>query len=403
MKAAIYAIGNEILEGSIVDTNSAYIAKILTDFGIKIMEIKILPDDKECLISQFLYALGNYDVTLTTGGLGPTFDDLTAEAVAEAAGDVLVFYEDVYSSIAKKLESRGVKIKENHTRQAYLPKKAILFENKKGTAFGFGVEKENKWIISMPGIPYEMKHMFESYIIPFIKQKFKLKQFFKKDLKFIGIPESDVDEVITKLNHPDNVEIIINVSKGVIVVRLRSYDYNNLMILATSLKNELENFYFGEDDDTIESVVLKKLFKENFTIATVESCTGGLIAKKITDIPGSSKIFKGSLVAYSNEVKTKMLNVHNDTLEKFGAVSEKCCEEMIYGCYEHFKSDVVVATTGIAGPDGGSKEKPVGTVFIGVKIKDEVLINRYKFSGDRSTIRERAANMAFKILLEKLR
>ncbi|KAA0258896.1 competence/damage-inducible protein A [Deferribacter autotrophicus] len=403
MKGAIYAIGNEILEGSIVDTNSAYIAKVLSDFGIKIMEIKALPDDKELLVHQFMYALSNYDITITTGGLGPTFDDLTAEAVSEAAGEEFVFYENVYSSIVEKLSSRGVAIKETHKRQAYLPKNATLFENKKGTAYGFGVEKDKKWIISMPGIPYEMKYMFEDYVIPFLKQQFQLKQFFKKDLKFMGIPESDVDDVITKLNKPDDVEIIINVSKGMIIVRLRSYNYENLVLLADSLKKELRSFYFGEDDDTIESVVLRKLFERGYTVATAESCTGGLIAKKITDIPGSSKTFKGSVVAYSNEIKERLLNVQSETLEKFGAVSEECCKEMVYGCYEQFKTDVAIATTGIAGPDGGSKDKPVGTIFIGVKIKDDLLINKYQFSGDRDTVRERTANMAFKLLLEKLK
>lgn len=402
MNCAIFAIGNEILEGSITDTNSTYLAKHLTDLGFKIVEIKALPDNKEILVDNFTYALKNYDLTITTGGLGPTFDDLTAETVALAANREFIFYEDVYKSIENKLAARGVKIKESHKHQAYLPKDAILFQNDKGTAVGFCVENSGSLIISLPGIPYEMKHMFENYVVPFLKNRFDLKPLYKKDLKFIGIPESDVDEAIINTEKNDDTEVIINTSKGMIIVRIRSYNYENLKAFAEKLKDKLNKFYFGEDDDTLESVILKKLIAKNITISTAESCTGGLIAKKLTDIPGSSKSFLGSIVSYGNDAKNNILNVSKETLKKFGAVSEECCKEMLIGCKKIFNSDIVIATTGIAGPDGGTKDKPVGTVFVGINWKEKVFIKKYLFNGDREAIRERTANIAFRNLLEFL-
>jgi len=402
MKCAIFAIGNEILEGSIVDTNSAFLAKNLSDLGFNVFETKALPDNKSILVENFKDALETYNLTITTGGLGPTFDDLTAEAVAIASNRNFVFYEEVYKSIEEKLTSRGVSVKESHKRQAYLPDNCLLFKNDKGTAFGFGVNKGGNWIISLPGIPYEMHHMFLNYVKPFILDTFKLKQIYKKDLKFTGIPESDVDATILELKKGEDPEVIINTSKGMIIVRIRSFNKEVLNQFVNKLKEKLGNYYFGEDDDTLESVILKKLIYNNLTLSTVESCTGGLIAKKITDIPGSSKAFLGSIIAYSNEVKNKILNVSHNTLENYGAVSAECCKEMISGCSNIFNSDIVIATTGIAGPDGGSDEKPVGTVFIGIKFKSNIVINKYHFNGDRETIRERTANTAFRLLLELL-
>ncbi|MCA1927824.1 MAG: CinA family nicotinamide mononucleotide deamidase-related protein [Calditerrivibrio sp.] len=403
VSAAILAIGSEIFIGSIVDTNSAYLAKKLSEMGVDVKVVRPLPDDFELLVDVFKEYLGKYNLVLTTGGLGPTFDDMTAEAVANAVGRSTVFNELAYSHIESSLLKRGVVLKESHRRQAFLPDGCILLPNDNGTAMGFVCEYNGSFSISMPGIPYEMKPMFENYAVGFIKSKFNLPDIFMEDIRFAGLPESDVDEIIREIGIPEDVECIINVSKGEIIVRLRSTQKDRLETFSNRLIEKLKNNYIGKGEDSIEAVLVRMLKDKGLTISFVESCTGGLLSKKITDVSGSSNVFIGSVVSYSNKVKEELLGVDRNILEKFGAVSAETAKEMAVKCKEIFKTDISASVTGIAGPGGGSKDKPVGLVYTCIIIGDKIMVKENKFVGDRDAIRERSYKTLFDNMLKELR
>ncbi|MCX8083826.1 MAG: CinA family nicotinamide mononucleotide deamidase-related protein [Calditerrivibrio sp.] len=403
VQAAIVAIGSEIFTGSIVDTNSSYLAKRLTELGIEVNTIMPLPDDLERMVETFRRLLGENMLLFTTGGLGPTFDDLTAEGIAKATGRSLVFNEIAYGHILNLLNKRGVAVKDSHKRQAYLPEGAILLPNSRGTAMGFVCSFGESYTISMPGIPYEMKTMFENHVVPFIRDKFDIPLIFLKELKFTGVPESDVDDVVRRIGIPEGLSCIINVGKGEIVLRLKSFHEDILENFADRVVKSLEQFYLGLADDTLESILVKRLRDKNMSIAFVESCTGGLVSKKVTDVPGSSSVFKGSVVCYSNESKVDILGVPIELLERSGAVSVETVMAMLNGGKKLFKSDITAAITGIAGPTGGSEDKPVGLVYIALDILGEVEVSKQLFSGDRETIRERSCKYVFDTIIKKLR
>lgn len=400
---SIFAIGNELLEGSIVDTNSSYIARSVSALGIIVKRVSMLRDDIDEIVNALRGAQNDSQIIITTGGLGPTFDDLTAEASAKAFGYNCVLNEFALKHITDLLTKRGVSIKESHKRQAMLPEHCLLFDNKVGTALGFGVKTTNGFCISLPGIPYEMKYIFDNSVLKFIKENFNLKEIFREDLKVKGLPESDVDEIIRGSDIPKDVECIINVSKGEIIVRLRSFDRKKLDCVKEQLIGKLKDNFFGFGNDSLEGVLLTKLKEKGLKIATAESCTGGLIAKKITDIPGSSSSFVGSVVAYSNDVKQNLLSVPPTIFEKYGAVSAECAASMLLGLNKLFKNDVGISVTGVAGPDGGTKDKPVGLVYIGVGFNGKSDVKRFEFSGDRETIRERAAKAALSMAIDMIK
>jgi len=403
VNCSIFAIGSELLEGSIVDTNSSYIAGKLSALGVNVRRVSMLKDNIDEITDAFRIAEKDSQLIVTTGGLGPTFDDLTAEASAKAFGYSLVLNKTALNHIIGMLSKRGVNIKESHKRQAMLPENSILFDNKVGTALGFGVKTATGFCISLPGIPYEMKYIFDNSVLKFVKENFNLKEILREDLKFKGLPESDVDEVIRESDIPKEVDCIINVSKGEIVVRLRSFDPKKLDYVKKQLIEKLKDNFFGFGKDSLESVLLNKLIEKGLTIATAESCTGGLIAKKITDIPGSSASFIGSVVAYSNDVKIKLLGVPSETIEIYGAVSAECASAMLSGLNRLFAGDIGVAVTGVAGPDGGTKDKPVGSVFVGVDFRGKSEVRLFQFNGDRETIRERSAKAALSMVIDMIK
>lgn len=372
IKSAIVAVGSEIFTGSIVDTNSAYLAKRLNEIGVNVETIMPVPDDLEKMVRHFERCLSECDILITTGGLGPTFDDLTAEAIAKAVGVELEFNETAYRHIEGLLLKRGVSIKESHKRQALLPKDAHLLPNSKGTAMGFVCQKGKSFSISLPGIPYEMKPMFEDYAIPFIRGKFSLPEIFMDDIKFAGLPESDVDEVIREVGIPDGLECIINVAKGEIIVRVKGIDKSKFESFVENIIGKLKQYYIGRGNESISAILVRMLRESGKTISFAESCTGGLLSKMITDIPGSSLVFKGAVVSYANEIKNTVLGVDEEILKTFGAVSKETVLEMLKGCKRVFNTDVAAAVTGIAGPDGGTQEKPVGLVWTAIDICGDV-------------------------------
>lgn len=403
IKCSIFAIGNELLEGSIVDTNSSYIAKNLKKAGVDIIRVSMLKDNVQEIVSAFRQASVDSELILTTGGLGPTFDDLTAESCAKAFDLKLVLNETALEHITEMLLSRGVTIKESHKRQAMLPEGCLIFENRVGTAHGFGVKTTMGYIICLPGIPYEMEYIFQNSVMGFIKKTFSLKQKFSVDIKFKGLPESDVDDVIRKIDIPQDVECIINVSKGEIIVRLRSFNEKRFSEIKERIKGELKGYFFGEDDDTLESILFGILCEKNISFAAAESCTGGLLSGAFTSVPGSSKVFKGAVVVYSNKLKMHLLNVSPELLNRYGAVSSECAKSMVKGVLNYLNADFGISITGIAGPDGGTEEKPVGLVFIGVGNKEKQLVERFVFRGDRQAVRQRAVKTAFSMAIDFLK
>jgi nicotinamide-nucleotide amidase len=396
VKVGIFAIGSELLEGSIVDTNSAWLGQVLTKAGFDVVDVRLIPDDKEKLTALFKEGFDKYDAVLTTGGLGPTFDDMTAETLGDAAGSGTEMNEEAKAHMVGLLEARGVTIKESHVRQAMLPKDCMLFANERGTAMGFGVEINGNVTISMPGIPYEMTYMFEKHVMPYLLKRFNLKERFSIDVRLSGLPESDVDDALMKLGIPEGVECIINVSKGECFVKLRSFDKDKAEEFANKVKTELAENFVGFDEDGLAAVLLRNLREKRMTISVAESCTGGLIAKELTDVAGSSDVFKGGIIAYCNEVKERILRVPKNIMVKHGAVSEQTVRAMAVGAANTIQTRCAISISGVAGPDGGTEEKPVGTVCIGFCVDKEVVTKKYHFMGDREAVRTRAMKVAIK-------
>lgn len=403
VRTAVFAIGSELLEGSIVDTNSAWLGSRLTKAGFDVEDVRLIPDRFEKMVDIIRKGFDQYDVILTTGGLGPTFDDLTAEAVAKAAGTELEMSIAARDHMMKWLERRGVTIKESHTRQSMLPKGCMLFKNGAGTAFGFGVEQNGCVIISMPGVPYEMTKMFERYVLPYLLQRFELKERHIMDVRIGGLPESDIDDVVRELRIPASLECIINVTKGECLVKLRGFDRDLVEEYAYAVKDRFPKNFIGFGDDGLAAVLLRTLREKGLTIAVAESCTGGMLGKELTEISGSSDVFMGGVIAYSNEIKARLLRVPEGVLAQHGAVSEDVAKAMAVGAANQIRTRCAIAVTGIAGPTGGTAEKPVGTVCLAYCLDNVVTVKRYEFPGDRDAVRSRAVKTAMREMTDILK
>ncbi|PLX70665.1 MAG: competence/damage-inducible protein A [Denitrovibrio sp.] len=403
VKVAIFAIGSELLEGSIVDTNSSWLGARLTKAGFNVDDVRLIPDNKERIVNILKKSLKEYDVILTTGGIGPTFDDLTAETVAEAAGKVTVMNPEARDHMIKWLNKRGVTIKESHERQALLPADCILFKNGSGTAFGFGVEAENCIIISMPGVPYEMHKMFDGYVKPYLLERFELTERFSKDVRIAGLPESDIDDVVRELNIPNGLECIINVSKGECLVKFRGFIQSIVEEYADKLAKSFPDNFVGFGNDGLAYVLLRLLREKKMTLAVAESCTGGMLGKELTEVSGSSDVFMGGIISYSNDVKERLLRVPKNIMVKHGAVSEETAKAMAIGAANQIRTSCAISITGVAGPDGGTEEKPVGTVCIGYCVNGEVTTKSFQFPGYRDAVRTRALKTALREMIELIK
>jgi len=403
MKVAIYAIGSELLEGSIVDTNSAWLGKRLTKAGFDVSDVRLIPDKRDKLIELFKSGFDEFDLILTTGGLGPTFDDMTAETLGEASGFGTEENQIAKEHMLKILNSRGVTVKESHMRQVQLPKECVTYPNERGTAVGFGVEKNGCLVACMPGVPYEMHKMFEDHVVPHIFSKFEQKERFSVDVRIGGLPESDIDDVIEELGLPEGLECIINVSKGECFVKLRSFDKALAEEFAGKVRERFEDNFIGFGDDSLAVVLLRNLREKGMTISVAESCTGGLIGKELTDVAGSSDVFKGGVIAYCNDVKERILRVPKNIMVSHGAVSEQTVRAMAVGVANTIQTRCSIAVSGVAGPDGGTEDKPVGTVCLAYCVDKEVVTKTCNFMGDRDAVRTRAVKMALREINEMVK
>ena len=390
MLAEIINIGDELLIGQVVNTNASWIAEQLNKIGVEVIRISVISDKREDIIQSLKEASGRADIVLITGGLGPTNDDITKYTLCDYFNCKLVFDEENFNRISEFFCLRGINVTELNRKQAEVPDKCRVIPNYNGTASGMWFEDNGKIIIAMPGVPYEMKEMVSNYIIPeFVKES--TIQIAQKTVKIHGIGESFLADKIKdwELNLPSSIRLAYLPQPGLIRLRLtvKGRKEENLSLLIESQISELfsiiPEYIYGFEDETLEKVVGDLLLKNHKTLSVAESCTGGFISHLITSIPGCSTYFKGSVVAYSNEIKIQLLGVNPETLDYYGAVSEQTVIEMARGVKGKFNTDYSIAVSGVAGPDGGSKEKPIGTIWIAVASSDKIVTRKFLHGEDR--------------------
>lgn len=408
MQVEIITIGDEILIGQIVDTNAAWMAAELNKAGFEVVQITSVHDDERRITEALDSALERAEVVLFTGGIGPTKDDITKLTLCRYFDSELVFSADVYADIEKLLKNRMRAMNELTKSQAMVPDKAVIISNPIGTAPVTWFDKGEKVVVSMPGVPYEMKRAMEFEIIPRLKKQFQPQAIIHKTLLVAGYPESALALKIAEWENALPVQIHLAYLPHFNIVKLRMSaaqdDFvstqNEIDRQVALLKAILGDAVIAEEDISLEELAGRHLRAAGKMLATAESCTGGHIAHRITTIAGSSAYFKGSVVAYSNEMKTGLLGVDEQVISEYGAVSEEVVSQMAIGVAEKLSADYVIATSGIAGPDGGSDEKPVGTVWIAVGTKDALVSRRFQFSLDRQLNIERTTQMALLMLIE---
>ncbi|MBO7611957.1 MAG: competence/damage-inducible protein A [Elusimicrobia bacterium] len=412
MNIELICSGSELLTGKL-NTHASFIGSKLNEIGLSLSLITTVADRKNEFKAVLQEAVKRSSVIIVTGGLGPTFDDITVETVSEILNVKTYKDESVQQAICQYFEKRGIKKPaQNNERQSYILEGAKVLENRFGTAPGQmlhfnystdGNKKVRKTIFLLPGPPREMHPMFEENILPFMRS-YQVKMKKTLILHICGMAESLVDEkikpTIDYLSNNEDIEFAILAHNFLIDVKVSVSGENELIIDDTlkNINNEFINVLgdniYGYNDDTLESVIQKMLIETKRTISVAESCTGGMVAAKLTNTAGSSMCFRQSVVTYSNEAKMQMLNVKKETLEQFGAVSEQTANEMLNGILSLSKSEYAISITGIAGPGGGSAEKPVGLVYIGVSFNGNNEVNKCQFLGTRQDIRERATNVA---------
>ena len=391
MKVSIVTIGDEILIGQIVDTNSAWMAQQLNLAGAKVVKIITTSDGHDEIIQGIQQAQEVADVVLITGGLGPTKDDITKKAIADLLGNEMVFSQITYDRISGLLKKWGIQQTEGHKAQCFMPSSALLLENKMGTAPGMWFDLPEQVIVSMPGVPYEMKYLMEHEVIPRMKRFFPGLPIAHRTILTAGEGESRIAERLEQVEDelPPHIKLAYLPNLGQVRLRLsgslpeEQALNQELDFYAQKITEKLDSLVFGFETDRLEAAVGRLLQEQGKMLVTAESCTGGYLAHLITSIPGSSNYFKGSIIAYSNEVKMNQLKVSPQTLETYGAVSEQTVAEMVKGAVQLLEADVAVAVSGIAGPGGGSPEKPVGTIWIAVGNAERVATQRVYAGKDR--------------------
>ena len=405
MKTEIITVGTEILLGDILNTNTHYLSNELANMGIDVYYQITVGDNEQRLLSQLKESFKRSDLVILTGGLGPTEDDITKEVCAKYFNMEMEFHEQSWDKIIEIHNKMNRKPTENNRKQAYFPKGSLILPNKYGTAPGCIMEKDKKTIIVMPGPPKEMKPMFDNYVKPFLLKDNKniLKS---KVLRIIGMGESKIEnDLLDLIDKQINPTIATYAKDGECTVRITAKGKNEKEVesliepISNEIKSRLKEKVYGEDDTAIEDEVAKILVDNNLTIAVAESCTGGMVAADLINYPGISSVFMEGCVTYSNEAKMMTLNVKKETLNTVGAVSEQCAKEMSEGVAARHNTNIGLSTTGIAGPEGGSEDKPVGLVYMGITINNKTIVKKYIFNGNRQQIRSRAC----KTLLNDLR
>ncbi len=410
MNLDIISIGDELLIGQTLNTNAFWMAKELNAIGFAIRQQITIADTEEAILNSLENALSKSDVVLITGGLGPTNDDLTMPTLNKYFGGELVEDASVLKHIEEMCLSRGFDMNDNNKSQAIVSSKCKVVHNANGTAPGLWFEKEERVVVAMPGVPYEMKAMVSDIVIPWLKERYVLPEIINQMVYTQGIPESVLAERLEEweTNLPETIKLAYLPSPGRVKLRLSSIGKDR-QVLQSAIDKEIEKlniiipkYIYSAENEDLAIVIGNYLRENNLTIATAESCTGGYISHLITKISGSSDYYKGSVISYANEIKMNELNVAQSDLENYGAVSQQVVEQMALGVQQKMNTDYAIATSGIAGPTGGTDEKPVGTVWIAVATPNGVISKKYLFGKQREVNIERAAIAALGMLRREL-
>lgn len=396
MKAEIITVGTEILLGDILNTNCRYLSRELAAMGIEMYYQITVGDNEERLLKTLEESLNRSDIVICTGGLGPTEDDITKEVCAKYFGYELELHKPSLDAMIERFKHMNRVPTKNNEKQAYFPKEAYILKNDNGTAPGCIMEKEGKMIVVLPGPPKEMESMFENYVKPYLS-KLTDDVIESEVLRIIGVGESKVENDILDIIDSQTNPTIATYAKGYectlrITAKAKSVEEAKELIkpMSDEMKRRFGQSLYATGETSIEEVVAKMLVENNLKIAVAESCTGGMVSASLINYPGISSVFMEGCVTYSNEAKMKSLGVKKETLDIYGAVSDKCAKEMASGVAARYNTNIGIATTGIAGPDGGTDEKPVGLVYFGIYINGKVISKKYVFNGDRQGVRERA-------------
>jgi len=406
VSAQVICIGNEIMLGDIANTNAQFISNKLASIGIKTSLHLDIPDNPKVIISSIKKAISESEIVILSGGLGPTVDDLTLECISKALDKKLIFNKKIACLIKEHFKRRRIKMPENNLRQAMLPEGAIPIINNIGTAPGLIIPAGNKVLMAFPGVPFELYPMFEKIAIPYISKAFFPGQIIKsRVIKITGLSESKVNEIIE-----DILKISGKVQMGIypyteeIHVKITVTEKNNrsagiiIKKIEKKIKSRLKEYIFGFDNEKLEEIAGRILLKSKKTLAIAESCTGGLLSNRITDVPNSSNYFKFSLVTYSNESKNKLLGIPLKTIKDYGAVSKKVASLMAKNVRVLAGADYGIGISGIAGPGGATKNKPVGLVYVSLSTKDKTICSEFRFIGTRSLIKYKSTQAALNML-----
>lgn len=414
MIVEILTIGDEILSGNILDTNKQFLSDELWSNGFLIKHHTSVCDDEEAITDALHRAADRANIVLCTGGLGPTMDDFTIEVAAKAFGLEVEYHDKTLKQLEAWYQKRGRILKENSRKQALVPVGGRVISNKKGTAPGVYCKFQNTHFYFMPGVPSEMKEMFQVFILPeLIKMRGKGVFFVSRFLKTFGSTEAELDDRLEDLAHDrthiDNARIGFRYHFPEVTIKVsvwknsESKARQDLESVLDTIRLRIGEYIYSENEnDTLEKVAIEKLISAKKTVAVAESCTGGLVASRITDVSGASEIFRGGIVAYSNELKQKLLHVDERILAKEGAVSLECAEAMVRGIHEITGADFCAAVTGIAGPTGGTLEKPVGTVYIATLVDDKLENKKYFFPFPREMFKAMVSSVVLKKFLSSV-
>lgn len=405
MVVELISVGTEILLGNIVNTNAAYLAEKCAGLGLSCYYQTVVGDNGDRLEGVLKTALSRSDIVILSGGLGPTQDDLTKETAAKVMGKKLFMDAHSKERILEYFKERKLTITENNWKQAMMPKGAIIIDNENGTAPGVIMEEQGKLVILLPGPPNELIPMFEKDIVPYLKEKTP-EVIYSQTVKICGIGESRAESMIEDLMKKQTNPTIAPYAKtGEVHLRVtaKAEDEKTAKKLCKPIVKELKSrfgdkVYSTQEDMTLEKAVVDLLLANHLTVATTESCTGGLLAARLINVPGVSEVFKAGYVTYSNKAKRKLVGVKKSNLLKYGPVSDVVAKEMAKGAAIFTKADVTISVTGIAGPDGGTKEKPVGLVYIACNVKGNLEVKEYHFSGSREKIRQSSVASALTLL-----
>ena len=405
MDVEIITIGDEIVNGLKIDTNSAFIAQRVTGTGFNVKYISSVGDNLAEMEEALRLALKRVPLVITTGGLGPTDDDLTKRAIVKVFKRNLIFHDDILEQIKARFAARGMDMPPAVQNQALLPQGAVFFPNRHGSAVGICISEQGRIFISLPGVPMEMKQILTDEVLPYLAGLHLKQAISSVILRTTGIGESRLAELIKPdMKLRPGVKLAYLPAHGSVSLRVMATDESRIeanekaLELVRHLEKAVGKYIFGRDDDTLESVVGQLLRDNDKTLSVAESCTGGQLGMTITAVPGSSAYFIGGCLAYADQVKTAQLEVPVSIIENHGAVSEECAVAMANGCRKLFNTDYALSITGIAGPDGGTDEKPIGTTYIGLASTHTTSAGLYRFGRDRAVNRTRAVCAALELL-----